>query len=250
MPDRAKKIFKNFISMIGSLGIISSLVMLFVYFDGKKTTTETIEKATVEKLSNIFENVTKDMSYDDAFKVVFNDYEQAQNDKRELNLKVEDLNKQLEDKILEIENKDLELKNTYQKLDNEIERKNEEIINDAREYSSSGNYLLAIAKLKETINPGDFIKILIEDYTKQYETSISNEVHFLVEKGQTDEANTLINDALKHIPDSKLLTELSQMVIDSQPQKMLDVVPAYQSEKYNEYTTQKSGGTETVSLGG
>lgn len=250
MSDRAKKILKNIFSVVGGLGLISAVVTLYVYFDGKKTTIETIEKSTVEKLSYIYENVTKDMSYDEAFKVVFNDFEQAKKDMKELNSEVERLNKQLDDKTLEIENKDLELKNTYQKLDDKIEEKNEEIVDEAKEYSNSGNYLLAIAKLKEVVNPSDSIEILIEDYTRQYETSISNEVHSFVEKGQTDEANKLINEALEHLPNSISLMELSQMVIDSQPQKMLDIVPAYQSEKYNEYTTQKSGGTKTVSLGG
>lgn len=250
MSERTKKILKNIFSVIGSLGLISAIVTLFVYFDGKKTTIETIEKATVEKLSSIYENITKDMSYDEAFKIVFNDFEQAKNDMRELNAEIQRLNEQLNNKTLEIEEKDIELKKVYQILDDKIDEKNEKIIDEAMEYSDSGNYLLAIAKLKEVVNPSNSIEILIEDYTKQYETSIVDKVNSFVEKGEIDEANNLINEALKYISESTTLRELSQMVIDSQPQKMLDVVPAYQSENYTECTTQISGGTKTVSLGG
>lgn len=67
-----------------------------------------------------------------------------------------------------------------------------------------------------------------------------------------DEAVSLVGEALKVLPDSTILKDKQQELLKSYPQKMLDVVPAYQSggNPYKEYSYKNSGGTEYFSMGG
>ena len=97
MSDKIKNRIKYIITAIGG-GALGAAATLFVHFDSKNATIEAIEKSTVGKLSSIYENVTEDMSYDNAFKTILNEYEQLKDDNNTLTNEIEELSHQLDEK--------------------------------------------------------------------------------------------------------------------------------------------------------
>lgn len=233
------------------VGVATIIITVVIYNDQKLALVETMEQATVEKLSGIYENVTKDMSYEEAFKIVFEDSERAKKEKNEL---IEDLdnikkdNDQLKED-LKVSNDEL---NSIQKYieDNQadVDRKIEE---QAKEYAASGNYLRALVELKGIVKITPSIELIIKEYTQQYEANVIQEVNEFIINGKLDEANKLVNEGLKYIPDSQILDDLQQQIEDSQSQKMLDVAAKSQSggDTYEEYTIITTGGAG-FSMGG
>lgn len=116
MSDKIKNRIKYIITAIGG-GALGAAATLFVHFDSKNATIEAIEKSTVGKLSSIYENVTEDMSYDNAFKTILNEYEQLKDDNNTLTNEIEELSHQLDEKNIELDNLNDQLKEVKQLLE-------------------------------------------------------------------------------------------------------------------------------------
>lgn len=233
------------------VGAATIIITVINYNDQKIATIEAMEQATVEKLSGIYENITKDMSYEDAFRIVFEDSEKAKREKSELIEELENI-KNDNDRLnedLKVSNDEL---NSMQKYieDNQadVDRKIEE---QAKDYATSGDYLRAIVELKGIVKITPSIELLIKEYTQQYEAYVTQEVNTFIINGKLDEANKLLNEGLKYIPDSQILEDLQQRVEDSRSQKMLDVAAKSQAggDTYKEYTMKTTGGAG-FSMGG
>lgn len=244
MTEKTKKIIRNIITAVGGLGIVSAAATIFVYFDGKNATIEAIERSTVEKLSGIYADITKDMSYDEAFKIVFEDFENAKKEKNDLN----DVLKNIKDENSRL-NEDLKTANdkmdaAQKYIDNaqtDIDKKIEE---QAKEYAASNDYLMALVELKGIVNTTPSIQLLMKEYIQKYESNVTLEVNELITNGKLDEASELVNEGLKYIENNQVLLDLQQKIKDSQPQKMLDVSPKSQSggDPYEEFTMKTTGG--------
>lgn len=138
LTNSTKKRLRNIYDVVAGLGLVGALVMLFVHFDSKNTTSEAMKKATVEKLSTIYESVTKDMSYDEAFEVIFRQLEEMKSENERANQEIADsyeeidklnqditklnqdiitLNQELEDKKSEISRMNAEMKEMTNKND-------------------------------------------------------------------------------------------------------------------------------------
>lgn len=219
------------------VGVAAEIVTISIYNDQKKTLVESTEKATVEKLAAIYENVTENMDYEQAFTVLFEDYERSKEEKA----KIEN---ELSAAIAENEKLETYFNENQENIYNEMEKQ-------ADEYAEKGDYLRAISVLDmDKVTPT--IEILRNDCIRKYEASITTQINTMIKDKKLDEADKLISEGLKYLPDSQVLTDLRQKVENSHPRKMLEAVPAYQwgGNPYKEYKSQNSGGVESFSMGG
>lgn len=129
---------------------------------------------------------------------------------------------------------------------------NKSLIEKAKYYAESNDYLNALNILNIATNKTDEINMYINDYTIQYELFINNQINDLIQNNRLDEAKVIAEDALEIIPQSQLLKNKQQEIENSFPKNMVDVVPAYQSvgNAYREYSSKKSGATEYFTMGG
>ena len=186
-----------------------------------------IEEKTVETLSDYFESVDKDMSYDEALKVVYQDQK-------------------------ELEKENETLTSELNELKTDVVEENKTTIKNAEDYAKSEDYAEALTLLNGIKDKSAEVEVFISDYTKKYEDQVVAQADNLLSEEKYDEAVGLIDEALTVIPDSSILSEKKNAVRNSLPQNMTEIVPAYQSggNTYKEYCSSKSGGTETFSMGG
>lgn len=199
-------------AIVGSL--ITGAVSLFINYDQKKG----IEIKTVETLSKYFDSVDKDMSYNKALEMVYKDSE-------EMKSKLKDLESGITNSIL---------------------------LESAKEYAKSNDYVVAISILNSIKEKTSEVKKLTDDYTEKYENSIVNQVNELKNNGDIDEATHVIDSSLKVIPNSKSLKSKKEEVNNLYLQSMTKIVPAYQSggNEYKEYSSNKDGKVEFFTMGG
>ncbi len=214
-------------AIIGAIAgaTITGVISLLIFHMGNFTTKEALEKGTVNTLSEYFDSVNKDMSYKKALQTIYEE------------------NETLKDTLVEKENQLDE-----QKLIEEIDK----VIQKASEYRKNSDYVQALEILNSVTNKTPEINIIIKDYTKEYESYVIDETNNLKSKNKLDEASSLLEKALKVIPESQLLKDKQEEIKKSYPQNMIDVVPAYQSggNPYTEYSSSESGATEHFSMGG
>lgn len=211
---------------------ITGIISLAIFFLGDYSSTATIEKKTVETLSNYFEYVDKNMTYEQAIQEIYSE-------KRDLETQISKLKKEIDDKEYEI---------TQQNHQKEVE----EIVKSATEYGNNGDYIQAITLLSNIETKSTQLESLINDYEKKYETDIVDKVTILQADVQLEEASVLIEDALKIVPDSVKLNESKRVIENSLPVNMLEKVAAYQSggNTYKEYDAYRTGATEYFCMGG
>lgn len=227
------------------VGIATMIITVITYNDQKVDLVETMEQATVEKLSGIYENITKDMSYEEAFKIVFEDSERAKKEKNDLIEDLENIKKDNDKLNEDLKTANNELNSMQKYIEDNQADVDKKIEEQAKEYATSGDYLRAIVELQGIVKITPSIELLIKEYTQQYEAYVTKEVNTFIIDGKLDEANKLLNEDLKYIPDSQVLKDLQQRIEESQPQKMLDVAAANQfgGDTYEEYSMKTTGGS-------
>lgn len=224
-------------ALIGA--IIPTVGAFAIFFLGDYSTQSKLERDTVQVLSEKFDSVEKDMSYEDALQVIYKENENLKNDINNLNTQLDNLNKQIDEKQTEID---------QQNSTEEINK----IIESATNYWNNSDYVQALSILNSIENKSSEIETLINDYSNQYETYIIEQANALKKDEKLDEAILLLKDALIVIPNSQALKDKKQEIENSYPQNMVDIVPAYQSggNTYTEYTSAKSGASEYFTMGG
>ncbi len=210
-------------ALIGA--IIPTVGAFVIFFLGDFSTQSKLERDTVQVLSEKFNSVEKDMSYEDALQAIFKENE---------NLKVE-LNS-LQIQIDTINSKE------------EINK----VIQNATNYGNSSDYVQALSILNSVKDKTPEIKNLITNYSQKYELKIIEQANNLKAEEKLDDASNLISDALNILPNSQTLKNKLQEIKDSYPQNMVDVVPAYQSggNGYKEYSMVKEGSTDYFTMAG
>ena len=193
-------IWKILTLVVAVLGIVASL---FCHFDAKRST----EYQIVKVLSERYESVDEEMSYEQALEAV-----------------------DLDIKNLKADNITLETENTA--LQNEIDSLKDKIdysekIALAESYATSNNYAVAIPILNSISEKDADAIALLKEYTSNYEIEISIEAENLAEQGDFDGAVSLINEALKIVPNSQTLLDRMNSVT---PQYLVDTVECYKAE--------------------
>lgn len=188
---------------------------------------KSIEEETVKTMSEYFDSVDKDMSYDEAFKSIYQEQKKLQEENTKLSSELAD-------------------------LEINVEEKNEITVENAETYANSGDYKNALILLENIKNKNAEIEAMINDYSKKYEKQVISQVDSLIEKSKYDEGIAVIDDVLEILPDNTTLLSKKEEIQTSLPQNMIEVVPAYQNggNPYTEYCSSNSGGTETFSMGG
>lgn len=189
------------------LGVLSTI---FFYYDAKQST----EKKIVEALSERYESVDRDMSYEQALEAVDRDIQTLTNDNASLQLEKD----KLENEVNSLEEK-------IKSLEEEIDRS--EKIAIAESYAASGNYEVAIPILNSISEKTDDIVALLKDYTSNYEISTVTNAELLASNWNFDEAITLIDEALKIVPNSQVLLDKKR---DITPKYLVDTIECYKAE--------------------
>ena len=188
---------------------------------------KSIEEGAVKSMSENFESVKADMSYDEAFKAIYREHEELEQENDKLNNKLDELK-------------------------TNAAEKNENTIKDAETYAEAGDYKNALLLLNSIKDKTAEIEALINDYSQKYEKQVITQVDNWITESKYDDASVAIDDALKVLPDSTVFMSKKEELQGSSPQYMLEVVPAYQNggNTYTEYRSLDSGGVETFFMGG
>lgn len=193
-------IWKVLTFVIGLMGIGCSL---FCHFDAKRSTEYQIVKALAER----YETVDEEMSYEQALEAVDRDI-----------------------KLLKADNTTLKTENTA--LQDEIKSLKDEIdysekIALAESYATSDDYSVAIPILNSIPEKGEDTLALLKEYTSNYEIEISQEAEIMANSGDFNGAMSLIDEALKVIPNSSILLEKKDVIT---PHYLVDVVECHKAE--------------------
>lgn len=210
--------------------VLSVVFAVFSHFDAKRSA----ENKIVEVLSERYEIVDREMSYEQALAAVDREIVRLQNDNSMLqsnNINLQEkansyeqalavadkdiVTLQNNNSILETNNIDLkqkvnELQSEVDSLQNESERS--EKIALAESYATSGKYDVAIPVLNSVSQKDGEVVALLKDYTVIYENLIVTNAEALANDGKFDEAVTLIDEALKILPNSQELIDKKKNV--------------------------------------
>lgn len=199
------------------LTIVTIASSFFFYYDAKRST----EHKIVEALSERYETVDREMTYEQALEAVDRDMAILKNNNAALQLQNDELHNAISS--LQLDNDNLE--SEISSLNNEIKRS--ETIALAESYANSGNYAVAIPILNSVSEKDEAVTALLKDYIANYEISIIREAQLLANNGNYDEAISLITDALKIVPNSQALTEKKNNIT---PKYLVDAVECYKAE--------------------
>lgn len=208
-------------AIIGAL--ITTLGSVLIFFLGNFSTQATLEKNTVETLSEYFDSVDKDMSYKQALQTIYEDYNNIKNENSELQVQLSTAQSQV--------NKD---------------KKSKEVIDTANSFANLGNYEKALSILNEVEEKTPEMELLITDYSGKYESQIIDNASDLQEGGKYDEAVEIIDNALKVLPNSNDLISKKEKVIAEKPQNFMDVCEPYETS----YNYKKFINGETFQMSG
>lgn len=200
--------------IVTALGVISSI---YFYFDAKHSTEDKI----VEALSERYESVDKEMSYEQALEAVDRDIEKLKSDKASLEL----YNNDLEQEADTLQDEISSLQNEIDSLQSEIDCS--EKIERAESYAVLGNYEVAIPILDSIPEKTEDIVALLKDYTVKYEISIVTDAEALANEGNFDEAITLIDAALRIVPNNQVLLDKK---VNITPKYLVDTIECHKAE--------------------
>lgn len=198
--QRENPIWKILTLFFAALSIIASF---YFHFDSKRST----ENKIVEALSERYASVDKEMSYEQALEAVDKDIERLKADNA----------------MLQSENDNL--LGEVSALKNENERS--EKIALAESYANLGNYEVAIPILNSVTEKTEDVVALLKDYTTNYEISIVMEVEPLASEGKFEDALSLVDKALKIVPNSRVLLDKKESLT---PKYLVDTVECYKAE--------------------
>lgn len=209
--QQERPLWKILTLVVGLSGVVATL---FVHFDTKHST----EGAIVEALSERYASVDKDMSYEQALEAVDKDIEKLKTD----NATLQSENIDLQSEISSLQSEKTNLQNEISSLSDRSEK-----IARAESYAALGNYEVAIPILNSITEKGEDVLALLKDYTFNYEISIIMDAEALANDGNFDEAITLVDEALKIIPNSQTLLEKKD---DITPKYLVDTIECYKAE--------------------
>lgn len=185
---------------------------LWMHFDTKRST----ERKIVETLSDRYEFVDKEMSYEQALEVLDKDIK-----------KLKKQNKSLQ-----------EIVDGYSNTENITN-----IIDQATEYWNNNNYSQALVLLKDSESLSDDIATLYKQYSSEYCVLIIGQADTLIANKNIDEAKSLIDSNIALVKDSSPLKNKLEEIENKKPVK-LSSLKSTSSRNCNEIAD--SGATDTV----
>lgn len=212
--QQEKPIWKILTIIVTTIGVASSI---FFYFDTKHST----EAKIVEALSERYESVDKEMSYEQALEEVDRQVKKLGSNNANLQAENDSLLSQLSS--LKSENDSLQNEVSLLKTENE----HFDMISLAERYAASGNYEVAIPILNSITNKTEDIVSLLKSYTEKYEITIMLDAEALANSGNYEGAIGLIDEALTIVPNSQALLAKKA---DLLPKYLVDTIECYQAQ--------------------
>ncbi len=214
MQQQEKSIWK-ILSLFLTIVTIGS--GFYFHYDAKNST----ERKIVEALSERYESVDKEMSYEQALEAMDRDMEKLKLYNTTLQKDMEESGR--ENETLRTENANLQ--NQITLLQNEYDCSEKMTL--AESYAVLGNYEVAIPILNNISEKTEDVTALLQNYIINYETSIVENADVLANAGNYDEAIALIDEALKVVPNSQVLRNKKENVT---PKYLVDTVECYKAE--------------------
>ena len=197
--------------------IITGIISILIFYLGNFETQKTI----VDTLSQRFDTVDKNMSYEQALEAIYNEKENLKNDIQSLNIDLNNLNEDLNKKTAEI--------NTLTSQE-EINK----IIQNATDYWNDSNFIQSLTLLKNSKSKSSDIEALYKQYLNQYKEHLLSEADSFVSENKYDDAITLINDSLVIMADDTILKQKIEEIKNSKPQALMNLILPYETKGYTQ----------------
>jgi tetratricopeptide (TPR) repeat protein len=194
--------------------IIAIVSILITHYLTKNTT----ENKIVEALSERYTSVDKEMSYEQALVVIDKDIEVLKLNNNTLQVE----KAILQDEVSSLQNELAEVRSAFA-YSNERSDK----IARAESYAILADYETAIPILNSVAEKTEDVIALLKDYVVKFEASIITRAELLAENGNHNEAETLIDNALKILPDSRALIDKKETI---KPKYLVETVECYKAK--------------------
>ncbi len=175
----------------------------------------------MDTLSQRFDTVDKNMSYEQALEAIYNEKELLKNNINSLNIQVNNLNEELNKKETKINNL------TSQEEINKI-------IQNATDYWNDSNFIQSLTLLKSSKSKSSDIEALYKQYLNQYREYLLSEADSFVSDNKHDEAIALINDSLGIMSDDTTLKQKIEEIKNSKPQALMNLILPYETKAYTQ----------------
>lgn len=197
---------------------ILALIVGYILFWAEK---DSIEKKTVETLSEYFEAVDEEMTYDQVMKILYEDSQEKSGLIATLTQ---------ENAILQKELSALNERISQEEI-------NSKLLEQVQTFADLEDYENAISILGNVVNKTFQMEQCMEMYKSQYEMQIAEKVDNLLDGSNYDEAKNLIKKAEIYIPGSSVLKDLMSKVQKSMPQYLVNIEQPYEKYGYTEVIT-------------
>lgn len=207
-------------SVVGAVvgSVLTGIVSFAIFFLGNFSTQATLEKSTVETLSEYFGSVDKDMSYKEALQAVYEENKNANNE-------ITELQEQLNGFQVQV----TELTST-----NNINK----VIENATVYWNNKDYSQALTILKNSESLSKDIEVLYKQYSDEYCMYILDQADILVKERKYEEAKEILSIDESLVYDSSMLNEKLQTINEIRPIKLSDL--KISDSRYFEIITDKA----------
>lgn len=182
-------------ALIGA--IIPTVGAFAIFFLGDFSTESKLERDTVEVLSEKFDSVEKDMSYEEALQSVFKENENLKNSIDDLSLQLGDLQTQIDQQ-------------------NSAEEINK-IIQNATKYWNDDDYVQCLTLLKNSKTTSSEITFLYTKYSDEYILKLLSKADLLISERKYSEAIELLNDGKIIVNNDKMLVDKINDINNNQP---------------------------------
>lgn len=197
--------------------VITGIISILIFFLGNFETQKTI----VDTLSQRFDTVDKNMSYEQALETIYNEKKLLKNNINALNIQVNNLNEELNKKEAKINNL------TSQEEINKI-------IQNATDYWNNSDFIQSLTLLKNSKLKSSDIEALYKQYLNQYREHLLSEADSFVSDMKYDEAIALINDSLVMMSDDTTLKQKIEEIKNSKPQALMNLILPYETKGYTQ----------------
>jgi tetratricopeptide (TPR) repeat protein len=203
------------------VALIGVGVAVYVHNDTKNST----ENKIVEALSERYASVDKEMNYEQALAAVDKDIELLKSENSTLQSKNADLKYEVSSLHTELSEAQSAFANSTDRADNIVR---------AESYVAVGDYETAIEILNSIAPKDGTVDALLKDYNIKFEMQISSKADSLVNEQRFDEAVSLIDNALRIVPNSHTLTVKRSEVENRKPVSMylVDTLTPYTSNDF------------------
>ncbi len=199
------------------VAIVEAILALIVGFILYFFQADSIEKKTVETLAGYFDEIDKNMSYEQVMNFLY----ESSKEKDEIIESLRSENQEL------IAFKEIISSDDY----------NKETIDSAQAFADSGKYEKALAILNSVSNKTPQMEVMINEIQKDYENQIITRIDSMIYEEKYDEAILEIDNALKIIKNSPKLEQKKEALAKSKPQIFMNIFRPYESKGYYEKTS-------------